>query len=156
VSRDSSVGIALGYGLDDRIRGFDSPAGAGNFSLHHRVQNGSGAQPAFYPMSTRSSFRGGRRPAREADHSPPSIAEITEWVELYLHYPNTPSWRGARLKHRDNFTFNFTLTFLLFTISIITSGFIKRGTTQVFQKKKKNYVISDIRNVRRCKSVDTV
>jgi hypothetical protein len=23
----------------------------------------------------------------------------------YLHYPNTPSWRGAQLKHRDNFTF---------------------------------------------------
>jgi hypothetical protein len=21
--------------------------------------------------------------------------------------PNTPSWRGAQLKHRDNFTFNF-------------------------------------------------
>jgi hypothetical protein len=26
-------------------------------------------------------------------------------VELYLHFPNTPSWRGAQLKHRDNFTF---------------------------------------------------
>jgi hypothetical protein len=26
-------------------------------------------------------------------------------VELYLHSPNTPSWRGAHLKHRDNFTF---------------------------------------------------
>jgi hypothetical protein len=25
-------------------------------------------------------------------------------VELYLHSPNTPSWRGAQLKHRD-FTF---------------------------------------------------
>jgi len=25
-------------------------------------------------------------------------------VELYLHSPNTPSWRGAQLKHRDNFT----------------------------------------------------
>jgi hypothetical protein len=39
-SRDSSVGIALGYGLDDwgpRVR---FPTGAGNFSLHHRVQNG--------------------------------------------------------------------------------------------------------------------
>jgi hypothetical protein len=26
-------------------------------------------------------------------------------VELYLNSPNTPSWRGAQLKHRDNFTF---------------------------------------------------
>jgi hypothetical protein len=29
---------------------------------------------------------------------------------LYLHSPNTSSWRGAQLKHRDNFTFTFTLT----------------------------------------------
>jgi hypothetical protein len=26
-------------------------------------------------------------------------------VELYLHSPNTPPWRGAQLKHRGNFTF---------------------------------------------------
>jgi hypothetical protein len=25
-------------------------------------------------------------------------------------FPNTPSWRGAQLKHRDNFTFAFTFT----------------------------------------------
>jgi hypothetical protein len=34
---------------------------------------------------------------READHSPPSSAEVKEWVKLYLHSPNTPSWRGAQL-----------------------------------------------------------
>jgi hypothetical protein len=26
-------------------------------------------------------------------------------VELYLHFPNKPSWRGAELKHREKFTF---------------------------------------------------
>jgi len=26
-------------------------------------------------------------------------------VELYIHSPNTPSWRGAQLKHGDSFTF---------------------------------------------------
>jgi hypothetical protein len=26
-------------------------------------------------------------------------------MELYLHSSSTPSWRGAQLKHRDNFTF---------------------------------------------------
>jgi hypothetical protein len=57
-SRDSSVGIALGYGLDDRGSRVRFPAGAGNFSLHHRVQNGSGAYPASYPMGTRGSFPG--------------------------------------------------------------------------------------------------
>jgi hypothetical protein len=24
--------------------------------------------------------------------------------------PHTPSWRGAQLKHRDNFTFTFTIS----------------------------------------------
>jgi hypothetical protein len=37
------------------------------------------------------------RSGHEADHSPPSSAEVKEWVELYLHSPNTPSWRGAQL-----------------------------------------------------------
>jgi hypothetical protein len=41
---------------------------------------------------------------READHSPPTSVEVKECVELYLHSPNTPSWRGVQLKHRDNFT----------------------------------------------------
>jgi hypothetical protein len=49
-----------------------------------------------------------KRLGREADHSPPSSAEVRECVELYLHSPNMPSWRGALLKkHRDNFTFYF-------------------------------------------------
>jgi hypothetical protein len=34
---------------------------------------------------------------READHSPPSSAEVKEWVELYLHSPSTPSRHGAQL-----------------------------------------------------------
>jgi hypothetical protein len=50
---DSSVGIALGYGLDDRDFRVRFPAGAGNFSLHHRV-------PASYPMGTRGSFPAGK------------------------------------------------------------------------------------------------
>jgi hypothetical protein len=58
-SRDSSVGIALGYGLDDRGSRVRFSAGAGNFSLRHRFQNGSGAHPASYPMGTRGSFPGG-------------------------------------------------------------------------------------------------
>jgi hypothetical protein len=55
---------------------------------------------------------GVKLPEREADHSPPSSAEIKEWVELYLHSPDTPSWRGAQLKHRDNFAFHGAETFL--------------------------------------------
>jgi hypothetical protein len=50
--------------------------GAGNFSLHYRVQTGSGAHPASYPMDTRGSFPGVKRLGREADHSTPSSAEV--------------------------------------------------------------------------------
>jgi hypothetical protein len=94
-SRDSSVGIALGYGLNDRGSRVRFPVRAGNFSLHHRVQNGSGAHPASYPMGNRGSSLRVKRPVCEADHSPPSSAEGKEWVELYIHSPNMPSWRGA-------------------------------------------------------------
>jgi hypothetical protein len=59
-SRDSSVGIALGYGLDDRGSRVRFSAGAGNFSPHHRVQNCSGAHRASYPMRARDSFLGGK------------------------------------------------------------------------------------------------
>jgi hypothetical protein len=34
--------------------------GTGNFSLHHRVQNGSGSHPASYPVGTTGSFPGGK------------------------------------------------------------------------------------------------
>jgi hypothetical protein len=59
-SRESSAGIALDYGMDDGSSTVRFPAGAGNFSLHHRGQNGSGAHPASYPMGTRGSFPGGK------------------------------------------------------------------------------------------------
>jgi hypothetical protein len=58
VSCDSSVGIALGYGLDDRGSRVRFPTVAGNFTLHYRVQNGSGAHPASYPMGTRGCLPG--------------------------------------------------------------------------------------------------
>jgi hypothetical protein len=88
-SCDSSVGIALGYGLDDWSSRVRFPAGAGNFSLHHRVQNSSGAHTASYPMGTRGSFPGVKRLGREADHSSPSNAEVkNEWS-----YTSTPPIR---------------------------------------------------------------
>jgi hypothetical protein len=58
MSRHSSVGIAIGYGLDDRMIGDRFPAGAENFSLRHRVQTGSGAHPASYLMGTAGYFPG--------------------------------------------------------------------------------------------------
>jgi hypothetical protein len=76
----------------------------------------SGANPASYPMGIRGSLPGGKAAGAWSWPLPPS-AEVKEWVELYLHSPNTPLWRGAQLKHRDNFTFTLTFTFK-FTFSI--------------------------------------
>jgi hypothetical protein len=48
---------------------------------------------------------GVKRLGREADHSPPSSAEVKEWVEIHLHSLNTPSWCGAwKKEHSDNST----------------------------------------------------
>jgi hypothetical protein len=84
-SPDSSVGLALGYGLDDRE--FESRQGAGNFPLHHRVQTGSGTHQTSYPMSTRGSFPGVKRPGREVDHSPSSAEVKNVWS-----YTSTPQY----------------------------------------------------------------
>jgi hypothetical protein len=57
-----------------------------NFSIHQRVQTGSGAHPASYPVGTGVSSLGVKRQGREVDHSPPSGAEVKN-DELYLHSP---------------------------------------------------------------------
>jgi hypothetical protein len=86
-SRGSSVGLALVYGLEDRGSRVRFPPGSGNFSLHHRVQNGSGTHPASYPVGTGGSFPGGKaagawRVQRSRMHG--AIPPL----------PNTSSWRA--------------------------------------------------------------
>jgi hypothetical protein len=94
-SRDGSVGIALGYVLDYRSSGVRFPPGAGNFSFHRQVQNGSWAHPASYPMGTRCSFPGGKAAGAWSWPLTSISCRGQEWVELYLYYSNTSSWRGA-------------------------------------------------------------
>jgi hypothetical protein len=79
--RDSSVGIATGYGLDGP--GIESRWGA-RFFAH--VQNGPGAHPASCTAGT-GSFPGVKWPGRGADHPPPSSAEVKKELELYLYPP---------------------------------------------------------------------
>jgi len=38
------------------------------------------------------------RSEQDANHSPPSSAEVKEWVKLHFHSPNTPSWSGVHFK----------------------------------------------------------
>jgi hypothetical protein len=63
------------YGLDDRVIGVRSPAGAKDFSSSLCVQTGSGAHPASCTIGTGRTFPGGKITA-DADHSPPSSAEV--------------------------------------------------------------------------------
>jgi hypothetical protein len=93
-SRDSAVGIATGCGLDDREVGVRIPVGS-RFSLLHVVETGSEVHPTSYPMGTGGSFPGVKRRGREADHSPPTNAEVKKmWI--YIHpLPHTPSWRST-------------------------------------------------------------
>jgi hypothetical protein len=63
-----------GYGLDAGVR---YPTEAEDFSSSLCVQTGSGIQPASCTMGTGGSFPGGKAwPGRDADHSPPSSAEV--------------------------------------------------------------------------------
>jgi hypothetical protein len=94
-----SAGLRAGW-LEVRV-----PAEAGNFSLHHCVQTGSGAHPTSYPMGTKGSCPGGK--AGGAWSWTSSVEVKNAWSYTSTR-PITPSWRGAQLKHRDNFTFTFT------------------------------------------------
>jgi hypothetical protein len=78
-SRDSSVGVATGYGLDDSC---SNPSWA-NILLYS-----STSRPALGPTKPpiqvvpRSISKGIKRPGREADNSHPSSRE---YVDLYIH-----------------------------------------------------------------------
>jgi hypothetical protein len=82
-SRRSSVGIACR--MDDRGVGVRVSLHL-NFSLLHVVQAGSGVQPASCPMGTGALSPGVKRQGREADHSPPSNADVTKTC-IYTSIP---------------------------------------------------------------------
>jgi hypothetical protein len=61
----------------DWTTGVRSPTGVEDFSSSPCVHTVSGAHPASYTMGTGGPFPGGKaRPGRDADHSPPSSAEV--------------------------------------------------------------------------------
>jgi hypothetical protein len=67
--------------LLDSINKLDSHPNSQEFSLLHVVQTGSGAHPDFYSP-------GVKRLGREADHSPPTSAEVKKtWI-----YTSIPSY----------------------------------------------------------------
>jgi hypothetical protein len=73
------------------------PAGAGNFSLITASRPALGPTQSPIQWVTETLPLGVKRPKREADHSPPSSAEVKKaWS--YVSTRNTPSWRDAQLK----------------------------------------------------------
>jgi hypothetical protein len=102
-NRDSSVCIALGYGLDVRGPRVRFTAD-GNFLFTTASTTALGpTQPPIQWVPGALSVKV-KRPGREADHSPPSSAEVTNaWS-----YTSTPEYvfiAWCLIKRRDNFTF---------------------------------------------------
>jgi hypothetical protein len=88
IAQQYSVGLRAGM-----IRGSSPtsrPALGGPPSLLYKGYQG------LFPCGGRV-----KRPGREADHSPPSSAEVKDYVELYLHFPNNPSWCGTQFKEKQ-------------------------------------------------------
>jgi hypothetical protein len=108
------AGIAEWYsaGLRAEWSGLRVPEGAaGNFSLRHRVQTGSGAHPASYPMATRGSFSGGKA-AGAWNHSPPSLAEVKiAWSYTSIHTVCLMAW--CSVKAQGQF---YLFTFIIMVI----------------------------------------
>jgi hypothetical protein len=90
ISRDSSVGMATGYKLDDR----SSIPGWGKEVFLYSVQIGSAAHPCCYPMCTTSSFPVGKAARASADHSSPSSVEVMNLGAMHT-LPHTSSWHGT-------------------------------------------------------------
>jgi hypothetical protein len=76
VSRESAVGIATGYGLDDQGVGVQVPVGARIFTSLYRPGRLWGP-PNLLSYGYRGLLpRGVKRPGREADYSPPTSDEV--------------------------------------------------------------------------------
>jgi hypothetical protein len=79
-SWDSVVGIATGYGLDDRGVGVRAPVGSRIFSSPLRPDR-LWSPPNLLSNGYRGSFTGVKRQGRAADHSPPTSIEVKKmWI----------------------------------------------------------------------------
>jgi hypothetical protein len=70
------------------------------------VQTGSGVHPTSYKMGTGGSYPGVKRQGREADHSPPTSAEVKKMCGSIHPLPHTSSWHNAQ---GQLYLFTFTL-----------------------------------------------
>jgi hypothetical protein len=122
-SFDSSVGIALGYGLDDRGSRVRFPTGAANilFITASRRALGPTQPPIQWVPGSLSLVV--KRPGREADHSPPSSAEVNN-VWSYTSSPQYALTAWCSVKAQGQL-------YLYFAMSLVQIFFIK-GTQFIF------------------------
>jgi hypothetical protein len=97
------TGIALGYGLDDRV--FVSRQGVVIYII-------TASRPVLGPTQPpiqwvpRALLLGLKWPGREADHSPPPNAEVKDaWSCTSIPQHAFMAWCSVKEKHRGNFTF---------------------------------------------------
>jgi hypothetical protein len=91
-------GIALGYGINDRW--FESRQGLGIFLL--TTASRLAPEPTQPPIQCVLGVLSVeiKRPGREVE-----LVWSSRMRVVISPLPNTPTWRSAQLKHRDNFTF---------------------------------------------------
>jgi hypothetical protein len=86
-----------------------------------------------YPMSTRGFFLRAKRSGREADHSPPSSAEVNNaWSYTSTDPDALMAW--YLVKHSDNFTIIIIIIMLFHNFErkhIVVGEYLKRQTQHV-------------------------
>jgi hypothetical protein len=83
-SRDSSVGIATGYGLEDGVVRVRVPVRQ-EFLFFHAVNTGSGVHPISYTLGTGGSFLGGKAAGAWSWPLPTDVEAKKMWI-----YTSTP------------------------------------------------------------------
>jgi hypothetical protein len=91
--RDNVVGIVTGYSLDDQEVGVRAPEGQ-EFFFWTSSRPALGSTQALIQRLPGTLSLGLKRSAREADHSPPTSANVKKCGSLDP-LPHTPSWSSV-------------------------------------------------------------
>jgi hypothetical protein len=86
ISRDSTVGIANGYGLDSQGFRVPSPGRGKNFLFSTSSRPAQGQTQPPIRRVPEALYLGVKRPGRAADHSPPISAEV-KYIWVYTSTP---------------------------------------------------------------------